>query len=156
MHRRTITAVGPSALAAYLAFAVLWPITLAAAPDKSTVVFEPNSLPQKVSPLGASYSDKARRLGLTGRSCLAYSVDTGGRPQNISVLESAGAVLDDHAKKLLSALQFDVPTDWAATGGPAKRYRIGYIFELSNKPKVPPFEEGIPTVVIRATGIAGA
>ena len=156
MHRPTITAVGPSALAACLALAVLWPITPAAAPNNSTVVFEANSLPQKVSPLGAYYSDKARRLGLTGRSCLAYSVDPAGRSQKISVLESAGAVLDDHAKKLLSALQFDVPTDWAATGGPAKRYRMGFIFELSNKPKVPPFEDAIPTVVIRATGSPGA
>jgi hypothetical protein len=74
----------------------------------------------------------------------------------MGVLESAGRILDDHAKKLLSDCHFDVPSDWVTSGGPGKRFRLGFIFELSNKPKVPPFEDNRPTVVITGSGIPGA
>jgi TonB family protein len=94
------------------------------------------------------YPAPARRLGLTGRVGLEYSVDANGRPSGIVVADSAGKVLDNAAKQLLSDQHFTIPADWVATGGPEKRYRLGVIFQLTNKPKVPPFEDNRQTVVI--------
>jgi TonB family protein len=94
------------------------------------------------------YPAQAKRLGLTGRVGLEYSVDTRGHAQNIVVTESAGHLLDDNAKVYLSDARFTIPPDWSSTGGPEKRQRMGIIFNLTNKPKVPWFEDDRMTVVV--------
>jgi TonB family protein len=119
--------------------------------------FEAKSLPVKQvsrEPIDY-YPFEARRQGLTGRICLAYSVDAKGHVKGIDVLESDGPLLDKQARRLLERYSFEVPPDWAAIEGPKKRYRMGYIFELSNKPKVDRFDESIPTVVINGSGLGG-
>ena len=118
-------------------------VSTGGASTKSAVV-----RPELTPPVGDYYPAQAKRLGLTGRVGLEYSVDTRGHAQNIVVTESAGHLLDDHAKTYLSAVHFTIPPDWSATGGPEKRQRLGIIFDLTNKPKVPRFEDDRVTVVI--------
>jgi hypothetical protein len=95
----------------------------------------------------------AIRQGLTGRVCLAYSVDAKGLARNVEVLESGQKILDDYSRRVLAGVHFEVASDWVATGGPKKRYRMGFVFNLSNKPKVASFEDAIPTVVITGSGL---
>jgi TonB family protein len=153
MHHQDPSTAVILALAVVLSVAVLGRGTTVLAEEATS--FETKSLPIKsVSrPDGILYPSAARRKSETGRVCLAYSVDAAGRVQNIAVLESAGSILDDQAKKLLSAYIFDVPSDWVANGGAKKRYRRGFIFQLSNKPQVAPFDDAIPTLVITGSGL---
>jgi TonB family protein len=139
-------------LAACWALAIVCHTNPVAPQESSTTTYESETLPGKpVSQLPPLYPPTAMRRGLTGRVCLAYSVDARGRVENIAILESAGPILDARAEKALSDYQFDVPSDWVASGGPAKRYRMGFIFELSSMPKVPRFEYPVKTVVISAS-----
>jgi TonB family protein len=94
------------------------------------------------------YPEKARRKDITGRVGLEYSLDAQGRPKGIVLSEPSGSMLDHAAKKLLSDSRFKIPDDWSATGGPTQRYRIGVIFELIGEPRVAPFEDKRPTVVV--------
>src|SRR5579862_1948017 len=108
MTLRTITAAG--SLALVLASAV-------PAQENSASAYEPKSLPGKLVSNFGFYPDKAKRLGITGRICLAYSVDSKGTAQKIVILESAGPDLDDRAKKMLADYHFEVPSEWISTGG---------------------------------------
>ena len=94
------------------------------------------------------YPAKAKELGVTGRVGLECSVDDRGYPRDIVILESAGPLLDDAAKTVISDQPFRVPADWSATGGPAKRFRYGVIFRIMGKPDVPLFEDKRQTAVI--------
>jgi hypothetical protein len=81
---------------------------------------------------------------------LECSIDESGHARNIVVLESAGPVLDDGAKKILADTHFEVPTDWSSTGGPTRRVRYGFLFRLTGKPDVACFEDERQTVVVTA------
>lgn len=94
------------------------------------------------------YPSKAKREGLSGRVGLECSVDEKGRAGNIVVLESGGPLFDDAAKRLFSDVHFRIPPDWSATGGPAKRFLYGVIFQFVGKPSVAPFEDNRRTVII--------
>ena len=102
------------------------------------------------------YPPGARRKGLTGRVGLECSVDAGGKAQNLVVVESAGSELDEAAKSYVADAQFRIPDDWVAQGGPATRVRVGVIFQLTNKPKVPGFDDGRPAVIITGQGLPGS
>jgi TonB family protein len=98
------------------------------------------------------YPLNARRLGITGRVGLECSVDERGYARGIVILESAGPVLDEAAREVLSDQHFRVPPDWSATAGPAKRFRYGVIFRLTGKPDVPRFEDNRHIVIITSYG----
>jgi TonB family protein len=98
------------------------------------------------------YPLNARRLGITGRVGLECSVDERGYARDIVILESAGPVLDEAARKVLSDQHFRVPDDWSATAGPAKRFRYGVIFRLTGKPDVARFEDNRHFVIITSYG----
>jgi TonB family protein len=98
------------------------------------------------------YPLPAKRLGMTGRVSLEYSIDASGRAHNIVVTESAGPAFDESAKRLLADGHYKVPSDWAKNGDYDRRFTIGVIFELQNKPRVPPFEGNMETIVIQANG----
>ena len=87
------------------------------------------------------YPPKAKELSLTGRVGLECSVDEQGYPHDIVILESAGPLLDDAAKSVITDQRFRVPADWSATGGPAKRFRYGVIFRIAGKPDAPLFDD---------------
>jgi TonB family protein len=120
------------------------------AQNSATPAYEETPLPGRPNQKRSYYPPAAIRQGITGRVCLAYSVDNHGHAANFEVLESGGTLLDGAARQLLGAVRFNVPADWVATGGSAKRYRLGVIFDLTSKPKVPRFTNSIPTVVITA------
>jgi len=156
MHHRAFTVAVRLTLAVVLALVFSSGEVTALAEASPAQNFETRSLPIKSLPRNTIfYPSVAKRQGLTGRICLAYSVGATGLVQNVEVLESAGTILDDHAQKLLAGYRFEVPSDWVATGGAEKRYRIGFIFELTNKPKVARFEDTITTVVITGGGLPG-
>jgi TonB family protein len=140
-------------LAVALSLVVMWFGRSTLAQDNA-VTYEPKSLPSKLTTRAAFYPPEAHRRGLTGRVCLAYSVDTTGFARNVVVLESGSPLFEEQAKRLLSATHFDVPPDWDSTGGPKKRYRMGVIFNLTNKPKRPRFGDDIPTAVITGTSLS--
>jgi TonB family protein len=83
---------------------------------------------------GDFYPPPAKRMGLTGRVCLEYSVDAKGHAQHVLVVESAGKVLDDNAMALLYAGHFELTSEWLESGGPAKRYRVGVIMNSLTSP----------------------
>jgi len=116
----------------------------------SNVVVAP---PLKIPNTMPYYPAEAKRLGLTGRVGLECTIYMNGRAQNITISDATNSLLDKHAAALLSSGHFDLPDDWATTGGPERRYRIGIIFELTNKPPVPKFEDGRPTFTVRGSGI---
>ena len=94
------------------------------------------------------YPLEARHLGITGRVGLECSVDEQGYARNIVVSESAGSLLDNAAKELLSDQHFRIPSDWQSAGGPAKRFRYGVIFRLVGKPDVARFDDNRHIAVI--------
>lgn len=94
------------------------------------------------------YPASEKRRGVTGRVGLALSVDAKGAARDIVVLESGGPSFDAAAKTLYSDVHFRIPADWAASGGPEKRFRYGVVFRLIGKPEVPDFEDGRHTLII--------
>jgi hypothetical protein len=98
---------------------------------------DPHHLPNALD----YYPDKAVCLGLTGRVGLEVSC-VNGRFQNVVVVESAGSILDAGAKAVLSDAHC-TPAKSPATRGP-----IGVIFQLTNKPRVPPFEDDRQTITV--------
>ncbi len=96
------------------------------------------------------YPPQAKRLGLTGRVGLEFTCDGKGRAHNIVVIDSAGPLLDPAAKALVSEGRC-TPGNPPETPG-----RMGVIFQLTDKPRVPRFEDNRPTVVVTSSGIPGA
>ena len=106
--------------------------------------------PFKLEMSHAYYPVAAKQRGLTGRVGLTCTIDAHGHSGNIVVVESAGETLDDSARRLLADERFELPADWVTRGGPQRTYTFGVIFELSDKPKVPAFEDDRPTIVVTA------
>ena len=96
------------------------------------------------------YPAEAKQRGLAGRVGLTCTIDAQGRARNIVVVESAGKLLDDAARQLLGDERFDLPPDWSKSGGPAKTYAFGVIFQFSDRPKPAAFEDDRPTIVVEA------
>jgi TonB family protein len=97
------------------------------------------------------YPSQARQQGVTGRVGLECSVDRRGYARSIVIVESGGPVFDDAARKLFSDEHFRIPRDWSTTGGPAKRFLYGVIFDLHGKPPVALFDDKRETVVITSS-----
>jgi TonB family protein len=118
---------------------------------------EPDALggppPFKLERAHSYYPADAKRRGLAGRVGLSCTVDAQGRARNIVVVESAGKILDAAARQLLADERFELPADWVRSGGPQRTYAFGVIFELSDKPKVPAFDDDRPTIVVTARAL---
>jgi outer membrane biosynthesis protein TonB len=90
------------------------------------------------------YPHDAHCLGLTGRVGVEVSCPK-GRFENVVIIESAGPTLDTGVKRMLSDAHCTPGTPPDASG------QLGIIFQLTNRPKVPPFED--KRQVITITGI---
>jgi len=101
------------------------------------------------------YPAEALRLGLSGRVSLAYSVDASGKARDLSVIHSAGRILDDKAVRALKLCRFEVPLGWVASNGPSKRYRFGVTFNIIGRTDVPADADDHPTIAITGTPIQG-
>jgi TonB family protein len=95
------------------------------------------------------YPEAAKRAGTSGRVALEFTCNASGRAHNVTVVESGGTVLDRGAIKLVSATRC---TPGEAAGAPG---RIGVIFQLSGRPKVPAFEDNRPTIVVTGLPLTG-
>ena len=96
------------------------------------------------------YPPAAKQRGLTGRVGLTCSIDAHGHARSITIVESAGKLFDAAARQLLTDERFEPPADWTAKRGPERTYAFGVIFELADKPKVAPFADDRPIIVVSA------
>jgi len=111
--------------------------------------------PFKLEMAHSYYPAAAKQRGLTGRVGLTCTIDAQGHAKHIVVVESADKILDESARQLLADERFELPADWAKSGGPARTYAFGVIFELSDKPKVASFDDDRPTILVTARALAG-
>jgi TonB family protein len=146
MHHRILA----PQLLAFAVAGVLGHLSPTCSQANATPAYEATPLRGRANPKRDYYPAPAIRQGITGRVCLAYSVDNRGHATNIEVLESGGPLLDGAARQFITAFGFNLPSGWAATAGSAKRYRLGVVFDLASKPRVPLYGDSIPTVVIPA------
>jgi len=63
--------------------------------------------PRRISGEWPSYPDEARHLRMSGSVLVDMIVTEGGRPEQIRVLESAGAVLDGTVTEAVSTWRFE-------------------------------------------------
>jgi TonB family protein len=105
---------------------------------ESPSAFDSNSAPFLPPTDRDYYPETARRQRITGRVELECSIDAKGSARDIVVLQSGGPRFDDAAHRLISDAHFDIPLNWAATGGPTQRFRYGVVFRLIGKPDAPP------------------
>jgi TonB family protein len=109
--------------------------------------------PFKLDAAHSYYPAAAKQRGLAGRVGLTCTIDAHGRAQDIRVVESAGKLLDDAARQLLGDERFDLPAGWVKSGGPGRTFSFGVVFEFSDKPKPPAFEDDRPTIVVEARAV---
>jgi len=108
-------------------------------------VATPRSIPEDY------YPAQAMRLEQSGRVLLAYSVAGDGSAQNLSVVESAGKILDEAATRLLKATRHVVPEEWNELGGSSKRYRFCIIYRLEEGSERATPDSVVGCTVITAT-----
>jgi eukaryotic-like serine/threonine-protein kinase len=65
--------------------------------------------PRRISGGVPRYPEDARRLGLSGSVLIEMTVTEHGRPDEVRVLESAGAILDETVIEAVSSWQFEPP-----------------------------------------------
>ncbi len=90
---------------------------------------------------------------VTGRVLAAYSIRADGTSYRVAVIESGGKLLDGCVYRSLGKVRFEVPKDWAAIGGPSRRYRQGFIFEVFGREKVQPFDRNVAVTVVNTTRV---
>jgi TonB family protein len=78
------------------------------------------------------YPPEARRKQIQGEVLVAISIDTTGRVTQPHVLYSDNSLLANQSLKLLSRMQFDVPSDWDNTTQTWRRFRVLVRFRLGN------------------------
>lgn len=57
-------------------------------------------------------------------------------------------VFEPYAAQVLADLQFKVPPDWAASGGPWRRFRIQVTFTIEGQPPLPVWAQGESVILI--------
>jgi TonB family protein len=99
-------------------------------------------LPTLKSPhsvVGLFYPERAVRLGQQGRVLVEFAISPKGRPVDVAVTAAEPqGVFNDTVTSYIRALQFDVPTDWEASGAARVKYHISFVFLLR------PCREGVP------------
>jgi len=80
------------------------------------------------------YPDAELRHGHTGYVLLEYSIDTRGRPSQVSVLESTGVTFSENATHILSGSRYEVAANWSSAGGPTQRFKIQFHFVIRGYP----------------------
>jgi hypothetical protein len=101
------------------------------------------------------YGPQAKRLGIEGRVLVAFDIATDGKPDHVSVLWSENDLLAKQTEHLLSELRFDVPKDWAMTGG-THRWYAGFVYRLSPSGLSGEFAVPVEKIEITGTRLPGA
>lgn len=100
-------------------------------------------------PTADSYPPAARRLGVQGRVLVEFTISPRGRvgsaPIVVMALEPEGQIiLREAALSYLRSAEFDVPSDWEASGGPRHKFRFSFVFLLRPCREAGPCEEPAP------------
>lgn len=107
-----------------------------------------NGLVARATAVHDYYPPEKRRKGQSGRASLAYSVDANGRVVRVYALVSDDPVFEPYAAQVLADLRFKVPPDWAASGGPWRRFRIQVTFTIEGQPPLPVWAQGESVILI--------
>lgn len=124
--------------------------------EPAGTIFEEHHLP----PSGRSdfrgdyYPAAAILRNQHGRVSLAYSVEADGHPVRIAIVESIAPVLDARAVDFLQLMKFFVPSDWASSGGPVRRYRFRVQFNIVVHGESPPPADPEADLTVSGTGIS--
>ncbi|MBV8910345.1 MAG: energy transducer TonB, partial [Gammaproteobacteria bacterium] len=100
-------------------------------------------------PKADCYPLAARRLDIQGRVLVEFTISPTGRvPRAPTVLlaeEPEGRViLQTAASNYVRGMQFKVPTNWNAVGGPHHKFRVSFVFLLRPCPDGALYEEPAP------------
>jgi TonB family protein len=105
------------------------------------------------------YPSSARRLNQQGRVWIEFSISPQGRATRIKVLAAEGPrSLEETVEKYMRDVRFDVPTDWAASGGAARTFRWSVLFQLRPCPggvceELKPFAEHETVIKLTASPV---
>ena len=98
-------------------------------------------------PTADFYPPAARRLGIQGRVLVEFTISPRGRvsyPPTVILAEPEGRILQEGALSYVRRLEFDVRSDWEASGGPHHKFRFSFVFLLLPCREGEPCEEPAP------------
>jgi TonB family protein len=97
------------------------------------------------APTAGNYPLRAVRLNQEGRVLVEFKISQKGRVSALAVTmaEPAGA-FDAAALHYVHDLEFDVPTNWATSGGTNHSFHFGFIFLLRPCQSIGACEEPVP------------
>ena len=134
---------------AFLASSSASALEPATGPEAAAATVEDFILDATPHSVGEAFSPgEVARLGLAGRVSFVYSVNTEGRATGITLLEADSSGLAANARAVLVGYRFVVPADWTGSGGPLRRFRVGFIYKLPGKPVPLPLEDKRPTIAL--------
>jgi TonB family protein len=88
---------------------------------------------------GLFYPMRAVRLSQQGRVLVEFAISPEGRAVDVTVAAAEPqGVFDDTVTSYIRGLQFDVPTNWEASGAALLKYHISFAFLLR------PCRDGVP------------
>jgi hypothetical protein len=107
------------------------------------------------------YPAGARRLSLQGRVLTQFGISGKGRVVDLQVISAEPpGVFEGAITTYLRSMDFDVPSDWEASGGLGRRYRLGFVFLLrpcrSTIPceEVQPYQTDLQPVIVTTTPLS--
>jgi TonB family protein len=100
---------------------------------------------KKMASRVAFYPTQAKRLNQQGRALVEFSISQQGRTTNVLVSSAEPpGVFDSTVMEFVRELQFDVPGDWVASGGPQHKYHVSFVFLFRPCRNAAPCEEIAP------------
>ena len=101
------------------------------------------------APTADFYPLAARRLGIQGRVLVEFVISSKGRvtfPPTVLLAEEpeGRVILQTAALSYVRQAQFDVPSDWQASGGAQHKFRFSVVFLLRPCREAEPCEEPAP------------
>src|SRR5215469_1057322 len=107
------------------------------------------------------YPAAARKLNQQGRVLTQFGISGKGRVVDLQVISAEPpGVFEGAVTNYLRSADFDVPSDWEASGGLGRRYRLGFVFLIrpcrSTIPceEVQPYQTDLRPVIVTSTPLA--
>jgi len=85
----------------------------------------------KKESLEQGFPPAEKRRNHEGSVLMSFYIDQRGRPNGMEAIETSSEQFSEGARRLMQAMRFKATKEWIAAGGPAVRYRYGFIFELA-------------------------
>jgi hypothetical protein len=116
---------------------------------------------KNASSINFLYPATAKRLSLQGRVLTQFGVSGKGRVVDLQVISAEPpGVFEGAVTTYLRSVDFDVPSDWEASGGLSRRYRLGFVFLIrpcrSTIPceEVQPYQTDLRPVIVTTTPLS--